>query len=683
MDYSTLSRDKSGVSSLVPWVFAGLCFVIAALLSLTPAWKLVEFKLLDALMVASAPNKSKFPITIIGIDDPSFAELKMQWPWPRRIHAEMIDQLVAAGAALIVFDVVFAEASKDPDDDKYLAEAIKRAGNVILVADRKVTDAAAIKLIEREDPAQKFVDAGAQVGYARVVLDADQIVRQVPNEAADSLWRTVTLRMMSKRPEIKANPNLPPGSLIRYVGPDHTFPYVPYHHVYNGTGGLPKDFFKDSVVIIGRNVATSVDIQNEQSDLFGTPFFGSTSGKTPGAELHANIIETALSNNAITPLPTLVTILLLAFAAAASAFSMRRWQPAHSLAVASGLIALIAASVWIAFFKLALWIPALSMVVVIALMYISIGSWQYLTERARAREIRQAFSLFVTPQVVNHLIAHPEQIKLGGEHRKVTLMFTDLAGFTTISETLSAEKVTQLLNRHFTAMTDIVGEHHGTVAHFIGDAIFAFWGAPLPDDDQAFRAVSAAIEMQKAMVKMRLELAAEGLPEIHMRVGVHCGSPVIGNLGSEKRLEYTAIGDDVNLASRLEGENKRFGTGILVSADVVLELTDRIPMRLLGPVVVKGRSKAVDVHTPCDQPHVIDLTSRAIALFRDRQWDAAQALFQELLQVVPGDVVSELYLADIEINRSAPPDADWAGESGLDKRKRSTPVPALQDRRGK
>lgn len=649
----------------MPWIFAAVWFVIAVLVSMTPAWKLVEFKLLDGMMVASAPNKSSFPITIVGIDDASMAKMKKQWPWPRRDHAELIDQLVIAGAALIVFDVVFSEPANDPDDDKYLAEAIKRAGNVILVAGQFLTQTGSVKQWTRLDPIQKFTEAGAQTGFAFVPLESeDAYVRRVPQEA-DALWRMVAIRMMNKLPEIRANPNLAPGSLIRFVGPDHTFPYVSYHHVINGTGGLPKDFFKDSVVIIGRNVEASADIQAAQADLFQTPFFHH--GFMPGVEVHANLIETALADRAITPLPRVATILLLALIAAAGAFAMRRWRPLLSLFIGLAMISLIAAAVWVSFVNLGYWVPAASMVTVIALMYISMGSWSFLAEQARRKEITQAFSLYVTPQVVNYLIAHPEQIKLGGERREVTLMFTDLANFTTISESLTAEKVTQLLNRHFTAMTDIVLEHHGTVAHFIGDAIFAFWGAPLPDEDQAYRAVSAAIAMQKAMEVMRAELARENLPAIHMRVGIHSGQPVVGNLGSEKRFEYTAIGDDVNLASRLEGTNKLYGTGIIVSGETARRVEGRVALRLIDLVRVKGKSKPVEIFTPCDNPRVVELTTEAIHLFWKREWDASESVLKELLVVAPEDKIAEIHLKRVAGKRVAPPAENWDGSTELDK----------------
>jgi adenylate cyclase len=317
--------------------------------------------------------------------------------------------------------------------------------------------------------------------------------------------------------------------------------------------------------------------------------------------------------------------------------------------------------------KFNLWIPSASMLALVPLMYISLGGRSYLIELARRNEITRAFSLYVTPQVVAHMIAHPEQMKLGGERRNITIMFTDLAGFTSISEAYSAERVTYLLNRHFTDMTDIVLAHHGTVVSFIGDAIMAFWGAPMEDEEQAHRAVAAAIAMQESMHTMRADFEKEGLPPIHMRVGIHSGSAVVGNLGSAKRFDYTAIGDDVNLAARLEGTNKLYGTNILVSRETVNRIEGRIGFRAVDKVIVKGKSQAVDTFTPCADESVVDLTARAIKLFRSQQWDAACLLLEELLTLAPSDKIAGIYLERIVKFRAAPPTANWDGAFELDK----------------
>jgi len=647
-----------GVSAVLWWA-------IAALMSLTPAWKQIELRLLDSMTVASAPDKSAFPITVVGIDEASFSELQLQWPWPRRLHAELVDRLTAAGAAVIVFDIVFAEPS-NKEDDKRFADAIRRAGNVVLAADRVYRESSSVRQWLRLDPHQTFTDAGAQVGLATVALDPDLVVRLIP-DSGDALWRTVIVRLIRQHPEITPNLGIAPGSRIRYAGGDHTFPYVSYHEIVKPTGSIPAEFFKDQVVIVGRDIKASPDVESAQADLFATPFLASTGWLMPGAEVHANILETVLGRNAITRLPDGAVAALLALVAAASAVAMRRWRPLLCMLIGVAFAGTIAAAVWGAFLKWNLWVPAGSALAVIPLMYVSLGGWSYLSEQTRRKEITRAFSLYVTPQVVDYLIAHPERINLGGERREVTLLFTDLAGFTTFSESLSPERVTYVLNRHFTDMTDVVLEYEGTLVQFIGDAIMAFWGAPLDDDDQAYHAVAAAIAMQKRMILIRADLAKEGLPQIRMRIGVHSGSAVVGNLGSAKRFGYTAVGDDVNTAARLEGINKLYGTGIMVSGDTARQIEGRIALRPIDRVIVKGKSQAVEVFTPCDDPAVVELTVQAMRLYRNREWDAAESQLRELLAIAPEDGIAKLYLDRIAAFRNSPPPAQWDGAMELEK----------------
>ena len=661
----TLGREKSDTPFKVIAVSIILWWTLTTLLSLTSVWQLVELKLLDHMTVTAAPNKSQFPITIVGIDEASFAELAMQWPWPRGLHAQLVDRLVADGAAVVAFDIVFAEPSNKKDDEKF-ADAIRRAGNVVLAADRAYRESSSVRQWLRVDPYRAFTEAGAQVGLAAVTLGPDLVIRQVP-ESGDALWRTMIARLLREHPEITPNLAIAPGSLIRYAGGDHTFPYVSYHEVVRPTGSIPKGFFKDQVVIIGRDVKASPDIESAQADLFASPFLASTGWLTPGAEVHANILETVLGSNAITPLPGSGVIILLALVSAASGMAMRRWQPLRTLLMVLAIDAAIAALVWACFIGYKLWVPGGALVLVAPLMYLSLGARTYLAEQVRRREIVRTFCLYVTPQVVNYMIAHPEQIHLGGQRRNITLLFTDLGGFTTFSEILPPEQVANILNRHFTEMTDIVLEHEGTVVQFVGDAIMAFWGAPLDDDDQAYRAVATAIAMQAAMARLREEFAREGLPPIHMRIGVHSGSAVVGNLGSAKRLNYGAIGDDVNLAARLEGINKLYGTGIMISQATARQIEGRVMLRPVDRVVVKGRSHAVEVFTPCDDAQIVGLMTEAVRCYRHQEWPAAEAGFQQLLALLPEDKVAQLYLERINNLGPLTLDPDWDGSVALEK----------------
>jgi adenylate cyclase len=270
--------------------------------------------------------------------------------------------------------------------------------------------------------------------------------------------------------------------------------------------------------------------------------------------------------------------------------------------------------------------------------------------------------------VVDEMIAHPERLVLGGQKRELTLMFTDLAGFTSISEKLTPEQVSHLLNRHLTEMTRIVIAHSGTVDKFIGDAVMAFWGAPLEDLEQARHACEAAIAMQQKMDELRKELVAEGLPPVYMRIGVHTGPAVVGNMGSEERFDYTAIGDTVNLASRLEGANKAYGTNILVSEATARGLKGTLALRVVDNVRVKGKLEPVQVFTIDADDEVDSLTEKGVSAFRARRWEESTSFWRALLMRRPQDSLALLYLQRIADFRAEPPATDWDGSFALDSK---------------
>jgi adenylate cyclase len=281
--------------------------------------------------------------------------------------------------------------------------------------------------------------------------------------------------------------------------------------------------------------------------------------------------------------------------------------------------------------------------------------------------MRRAFSLYVSPEVVDHVMANPQRLALGGERREVTMLFTDLAGFTTFTEELGAEQVTRVLNVHFSRATAIIKRHNGTVNRFIGDAIMAMWGAPLEDPKQAIHACLAACEMQADMEDLRREFKAEGLPEIRMRVGIHSCTAVIGNLGSSDRFDYTAIGDGVNLAARLEGVNKLYKTGILISGETASRLEGTVKLRLVDRVIVKGKTEPVDIWTPCSDPVIVETSGKAIEAYRTQRWDESDLHWREILRRLPDDHIATLYLERIQRLRVTALEEDWEGAVELEK----------------
>ena len=640
-------------------------FALLAGVSLTEPWDRLERRGFDALTVATAPGRSALPITIVGIDEPSFAEVGRQWPWPRSLYARLIDQLSKSGALVVAMDMLLSEPSTE-EEDRALAEAISRAGNVVLAANMVYQETPYARLWMRGDPLAAFRQAGATSGFAYVRPDGDTVLRDMP-EGTDVFWREIVRSVNRRSPGLLPETEPAPGAMIRYAGADHTFPYVSFYQALEADTHLPPDAFRDQIVLVGRDLKASPDARAGERDAFASPFTATTRWLTPGVEAHANALETALRGDALVPAPAGWILALIALSVAIAAASMRRWRPITGAAIVTAITVVIAALDWVLFTRFNVWLPAFAAILGAILVYVGFGGLAFLIERQRRGEIRRAFSLYVSPEVVDHVMMRPERLALGGERREVTMLFTDLAGFTSLSERLAPEEVAKVLNLHFSRATAIVKRHSGTVNRFIGDAVMAMWGAPLDDPKQAIHACRAACEMQEDIAQLREELKAQGLPEIRMRIGIHSCSAVVGNLGSADRFDYTAIGDGVNLAARLEGVNKLYSTGILISGETAARLEGEVPVRPVDRVIVKGKTEPVEIVTPCDDPRAIELTTRAMAAYRDRRWEESEALWREVQARLPGDGVAAIYIERIARCRQMAPEAAWEAAVELDK----------------
>lgn len=265
---------------LLTSLLAVVVWVLAAGTMQTRFWDQLEARLFDQLTVATAPGKSNLPITIIGIDEASFAQINKRWPWPRSMHAQLVDRLHAGGAAVIAFDMIFSEAS-EPAEDQAFADAVARAGNVIMASDHAYQETSLLRQWIRVDPLPALRAAGAVPGLATVTLDADAVVRGLP-DGEDIYWRRVIQTLMKARPGIlETEPGTPANGYIRHMGPAHTFPYVSYYQVLHGDKSLPPDFFQDQIVLIGRDVRASPEAGAAQADMFATPFLGGSKLLTP------------------------------------------------------------------------------------------------------------------------------------------------------------------------------------------------------------------------------------------------------------------------------------------------------------------------------------------------------------------------------------------------------------------
>lgn len=625
-----------------------------AFVSRVPAWQKVESIWFDMLTIMTAPGTNGLPVVIVGIDEPSFADLQQQWPWPRRYHARLVDALTRGGASVIAFDVLFADPSSREDDDDF-AGSIKQAGNVVLAGDMVLQLRKQFEMLMRVEPLHLFREAGSETGISSITPDKDMVVRTIPG-FMDSFWRVIIEKYRKQTGDMAPGAGLPPEKArVKYLGPDHAFTYVSYYQALDPESNLPPDIFKNKIVLVGFDVKATTQPGTNRADAFASSFTRKTGWLTPGVEIQANFIANALTGRYITALTQPYVLLATALALVLSLIGMAQWMPVKSsitVLLATGAPGVIS---WYLFRRHDIWFQSGIVVMAPVLLYIIQGGAGFMAERRQRIAIRKAFQHYVPPDVVAEMIRHPELLKLGGTRRRITIVFTDLKGFTTISESLAPEVVAKIMNDHFTEMTRIIHRHGGTVVQFIGDAIMAFWGAPLDDPEQAFNAVSAAVEMQGTMGLMRRQMISQGFPEIRMRIGIHSGEAIVGNMGSIDRFGYTALGDTVNLASRLEGVNKQYGSEILLSHATAQLLENKIMLMYVDRVVVKGREKPIDIYTPLQDSRIQKTAAMAINTYFEKMWEQSEHLWQELQSHPEVGGIAEIYLDRIRsIKQSIP-----------------------------
>jgi adenylate cyclase len=409
-----------------------------------------------------------------------------------------------------------------------------------------------------------------------------------------------------------------------------------------------------------------------QADMFYTPHFSLTGQPMAGVEIQGHILHTLLTGTAGQIFPArgrvLLSIVLLLLAGPGFA----RLSPLTGLGVLLAAVAGLGSLALYLFWQHQWWLPPVLLSLGLAACYGGNALCHYLLAAREKRWLRQAFSRYVSSSLVEMITAQPERLRLGGDKVEVTVMFADLAGFTTISEGLSPEKLIHLLNEYFTAMTEIILAHQGTVDKYIGDAIMAFWGAPLPVVKPATLACQAALAMHRELEPLQHRFQQHGLPPVEARIGLHTGLAIVGNVGSKERFNYTVMGDTVNLASRLEGVNKIYGTHILLSESTFNQIQDEFLCRELDLVRVKGRQQPVAIYELLG-----DKTARAqfpwlapftagLAAYRQGQWNKAAARFQEVLTQRPGDPPTLCFLQRLATYQQQPPPPDWQGVFSLE-----------------
>ena len=704
-------------------LLAGAVIILAAVLlvlglSLSGILTPYRLKTLD-LMFRQAPLPKASPqVVVVTVDQPDLDYFKKQgvtWPWPRQLYAPLIDFCRRSRAKAVIFDVLYTEASSyGGEDDQRFAKAAAAAGNVtfpfFLSREDKpsspdtaqVLDKAALaisgslppgptKYRSLLAPIPPLVAAARTLGNVEVRPDSDGIYRRLPllvpfkgrwlpslAFAAFSAikhlpaWRFQDgdLRQGRLRIPLDAQGRF----LLKFRGTGHS------HRRYSATNLILSEYrlqqgqpplvapaaLKGKWVLVGLTAPGLMDLKASPV----SPVF-------PGVEFHATLLDNLLQGDFLRRVPSwlwwswtvmLTAMMVLTVLLVSSGLLANLGALAGFNALLLGLCFLAFTSSWYADPV----VPGLALNVGFALAAV----YSYTTEGRQKQVIRGMFAQYMSETVITHLLEHPEKLKLGGERRRVTLFFSDLAGFTTLSEHLDPETVVGLLNDYLSRMTEIILEEAGTVDKFEGDAIMAFWGAPLDQEDQEILACRAALRQAAALQELNEQFAARGLPTLGLRMGLHTGEAIVGNLGSQKRFDYTVIGDTVNLASRLEGLNKFYGTTIMASEVTARACEETVAFRELDWVAVKGRKTPVTVYevlglkgqlTPV-QTSGIEKFSQGLQLFRERAFAEAAQVFTAALDHLPTDGPSTMFRDLCRQFQDSPPPDDWDGVFRPDKK---------------
>jgi adenylate cyclase len=581
-----------------------------------------------------------------------------RWPWPRVVHSSVIDFLARAGAKLIVYDIDFAEPDtrvgfkygdttwSGEESDKALADSVAAAGNVILLADasydadtpdigRVAADRYALDvpgIIDRRGmlpPFGSLAAAASGLGHNLFILDPDGPIRHVvpfvrshgrvlPSLGVAAALRAAGIgagdvaldgtrlrfrdRMMPLAwHDVRSSdgPQRYLWALIDFRGPalqrdlrTRTYPTYSFFDLLQSqeqidarqTPAIDPARFRDKIVFVG---ATASGLR----DVFETPF---AHGIMAGIHVHAAVADDILSARFLSPPSTplrLSTVLVSAVLIGALASVLAAWW------AAAATLVWIAAAGWFAtqVFANGHWLNLTQPVLAASFALFGGVAYQYFFEGREKRKMKKLFGQYVSRDVFHQLVANPSLARLGGQRREMTVLFSDIRGFTTVSERGEPEEIVAILNEYFTQMVDIVFQHKGTLDKFVGDMVMALFGAPLDDPDHADHAVESALDMLAALAALNVRWKAAGGPELDIGIGVNTGPMIAGNIGSEAIMSYTVIGDAVNLGSRLESLNKQYGTRIIISDATRVQLKGKYVLRPLGDVVVKGKTQPVAI----------------------------------------------------------------------------------------
>jgi len=699
--------------------------------------QLVRVKSFDLYQNLKPSAVQERPVVIVDIDEDSLAK-HGQWPWPRTLMARLVDRLADYRVAAVAFDIVFAEPDRHsparyaegmpelpgavrealatlPSNDVKFAESLKRTNAVLALAllrgarEGEAADVPSPPIAVRGPPGADAKPhlVGARAALANIDVlhktakgagiithnpEFDGVVRRMPAiyRVGDAIHTALAIELIrvatgGRTLVVRTGPDgienivfagvggpsivVPTdrrGRLWVHFSPHDPKRYVSARHVLDGS--LPRDRLEGRLILVGTSAVGLLDIR-------ATPL----TGGMPGVEVHAQLIENILYQDHISRpfyadaveffTAVLLSLILIVV--------LPRLGASRTLISGLALGAIICGGAWLMFAQKGLLFDVTFPLACSLVVFSALSFFNYLREERQRQWVRSAFTHYLAPAIVDQLARQPERLNLGGEMRPMTLLFSDVRGFTGISERFDAAGLTAFMNRYLTPMTDAIMARGGTVDKYIGDAIMAFWNAPLADAQHARNACLAALDMLDRLAALNAELAAEaakaGAEPIKIAIGVGLNSAVccVGNMGSQQRFDYSVLGDGVNLAARIEGQTKAYGVAILMGEDTQAAAPELAALEV-DLIRVKGKTAPSRIYTLLggaerarsdEFAKLAEAQGQFLAAYRRGDWIAAVGACRKVRTLAGGalDGLSEVYLRRIEAFRANPPPEGWDG----------------------
>ena len=625
---TAFKRERAFIGVAITILITGLM-----LLRLSP-FETMEEKLLDFRFKARGEMIPPDDIVIAAIDDRSIERLG-RYPWDRNVMARLVDKLTTAEADLIVFDVLFPDKE---ENDPALGRAMREAGNVLLpvsfdfekeTGEKENRYLSGFSLYSEPGsfhqyqpihakgvllPVPELIREAMALGHISMIPDNDGTLRWecLAIEYNGYLYPSIDLMAAAmylgiplEKIVLRAGDGIQLGKkrflptdkwrrfLINYYGPDRSFERFSVSDIL--AGHVKPEMLMGKIVIVG---VTALGVY----DLRVTPF----SPAMPGVEKHANAIASILENKFLNRVPLRTNLIVLLISGFLFSFFISRCKAFGALSTAGLFLFLIFLTGHILFSRKGDWINCIYPSINILLIFISATVYNYAVEERYAKRIRAMFSSYVTERVVNELIKNPDMSRLGGDRREVTVLFSDIRGFTSYSEKHSPDEVVSILNEYFGAMTEVIFRWEGTLDKFVGDEIVAFWGAPMKQENHAELAVRCALNMVDRLEALQQKWRKEGKTALDSGIGINTGQVVVGNIGAEgKKMDYTVIGDDVNIGARVEALTRKYDTPVLITEFTLNKIRGlvgdagvigHVEVKGLDRVIVKGKEKPLKIY---------------------------------------------------------------------------------------